>query len=360
MYKSNAIALFIYSLLIIFSTFTLKAQVTIGSSIPPNDGALLDLKEYEASIPGGNNSNRGMILPRVELKNFRDLTALGITEDATLYTGLMVYNVADQLDICAMLPSGLYVWNGDKWQELGFVLPKDKTTWVDNQDGTGLLTDYEGNTYKTKIFGDAIWMVDNLRSTVTSTGDLIDGVNGVRLNPGFRVGPNNVGVRTRCKAILDDTPVTVKVGGVALDLNYDTYATRFGLLYNQEQANKACPRGWSLSTEAQWNALSTLLAQTNSAVGKMLKSDDLAYIPTIDVGFNWQGFAIGHAYNSGFNATPVGYVNPSNDASNFSYGTYFWTTTAKKSFFLTYVNTSLQTTASAIETNYYSVRCVKD
>lgn len=93
------------------------SQVTIGSAIPPNRGALLDLKEFEPKI-NNENSTKGLMLPRVSLKDISSLEGIEGAEFAAkdLYTGLIVYNVLDNA-ICG-LGVGLYVWDGNKWESL--------------------------------------------------------------------------------------------------------------------------------------------------------------------------------------------------------------------------------------------------
>lgn len=362
MYKEGLLIFYMFVLLFI-PTKNLKSQVTIGSSLKTNQGSLLDLKEYEPATAGGANSTRGLGMPRVKLNSITDLTALGIDGDAdkTAYVGMAVFHVSDKDDLCPILQSGLYVWDGEKWQNMiADNNPTDQTSWVDNGDGTGVLTDYEGNRYRTKNFGGDIWMVDNLRSTIAKTGEFIDATNGVRLNAGYRIKSENaVGIAVKCNTMLDDTPVPVKIGGVDYGLTYNTYASHFGLLYNQAQALNACPEGWSISTDAQWDALKSFLGGGTS-VGKMLKSDNLAYIPVENTGFLWQGYAIGDVNNVGFNAVPAGYVNPSNEALNFSYGSFYWTSTSKKYYYLYYVSSNIQIMSTAHENLSLSVRCVKN
>lgn len=103
---------------------TLFSQVTIGSSIKPAVGALLDLKQKEdtESINGGQNSTAGLLLPRVELKEVNKLimgnTVIQDTDnDGDQYikhTGLVVYNMATNKTLCP----GLYVWSGSEWDRL--------------------------------------------------------------------------------------------------------------------------------------------------------------------------------------------------------------------------------------------------
>ena len=98
-------------------SFALHAQVTIGSNIEANKGALLDLKEYS----GTENSTRGLVLPRVKLTALDNLDDVGVSGAAELvsHIGLTVYNVGSS-DVCeAAYQSGVYIWNGQRWTLMG-------------------------------------------------------------------------------------------------------------------------------------------------------------------------------------------------------------------------------------------------
>lgn len=100
------------------------AQVTIGSSIKPLEGVLLDLKETDAL---GANSSKGLLLPRVQLKKIESLE-LGepsLQLDAEKHIGLMLYNTY-KYDVTTIPPTkpirpqelicpGVHVWDGESW-----------------------------------------------------------------------------------------------------------------------------------------------------------------------------------------------------------------------------------------------------
>jgi hypothetical protein len=103
-------------------------QVTVGSSQPPVEGALLDLKdETQPKVPGGATASKGLLMPRVKLSNKNQLYPMyesdgngGYQIGIVKYTkaaedkkhiGLIVYNVDDTngLDL------GVHSWDGDQW-----------------------------------------------------------------------------------------------------------------------------------------------------------------------------------------------------------------------------------------------------
>lgn len=121
---------FLYLYLLLFITCVqLSGQVTIGSGIKPKSGALLDLKEFESleSDLGGKSSTKGLMLPRVLLKDLNELTMGdnsiedGVDEIWSMHVGLSVYNVHEDLskNICP----GVYVFNGSAWLKLGSSCP---------------------------------------------------------------------------------------------------------------------------------------------------------------------------------------------------------------------------------------------
>ncbi|MBD8388168.1 FISUMP domain-containing protein [Dysgonomonas sp. BGC7] len=99
------------------------AQVTIGSGIEPEKGALLDLKEQQKS-DGTENATKGLMLPRVNLSDLNKLFpmftgAYDAAEDPK-HTGLTVYNLNKCFDTGAGKGGqGVYVWSGTQWDYIG-------------------------------------------------------------------------------------------------------------------------------------------------------------------------------------------------------------------------------------------------
>lgn len=79
------------------------------------------------------------------------------------------------------------------------------------------MTDYEGNVYSTVLIGSQIWMAENLRTRYTPEGRLLEGV--------YLYGNN------------------------------ETNVASYGRLYTLQAAVEACPPGWHLPTEEEWNTL---------------------------------------------------------------------------------------------------------
>lgn len=112
-------------IILINSISPLYAQVTIGSSIKPNTGVVLDLKQ-EKSVDGEANATKGLLLPRVSLTTLKPAIgklseSIGGTGnwDEIRHTGLTVYNV-NAGDACNVgVGIGVYMWTGETWTSVG-------------------------------------------------------------------------------------------------------------------------------------------------------------------------------------------------------------------------------------------------
>ncbi len=107
----------------VWITSSMQAQVTMGSGIPPNQGALLDIKTQEPSNINvdieNTTSTKGLGLSRVWLTNINELYPM-YTSGATPgdystqkenMRGLTVYNMNSAFD----QGRGIYVWDKEKW-----------------------------------------------------------------------------------------------------------------------------------------------------------------------------------------------------------------------------------------------------
>ena len=96
----------------------ISAQLTIGSATEPLSGVLLDIKNTADGY-----SDKGLLLPRVQLKDRKSLTPL-LTESGAMnadslayHRGLTVYNLTKSDNLCP----GVYTWNGQLWVELNSI-----------------------------------------------------------------------------------------------------------------------------------------------------------------------------------------------------------------------------------------------
>lgn len=178
----------ITTVLLLFFSICLSAQVTIGTNEKPAPGALLQLKALNDITNGGANSNEGLMLPRVSLENETDLYPMfNDQKEAYLadkenidnaHTGLLVYNLANlklvfEVPATACEPAiittkgniipGLAIWNGTKWENLITEEESDTTDGMQIADNIFTFADHEGNYYLYREFGNAgFWMTTSL------------------------------------------------------------------------------------------------------------------------------------------------------------------------------------------------------
>lgn len=165
---------------------------------------------------------------------------------------------------------------------------------------------------------------------------------------------------------------TIKIGEntwMAENLNYETeysycyndsavYCKKYGRLYTWDAAKEACPSGWHLPTESEFNDLMSSVDQSKSAIELKATTD----------WFN-DGENGNPTNKSGFSALPSGYKNY-NSFSEMGIFTVFWGSTEqgrKKAVSLTFYHNEIKAFVGfrlkEVESGYgygYSVRCVKD
>ena len=226
-----------------------------------------------------------------------------------------------------------------------------------------IVTDYDGNTYKTKLFGEQCWMTQNLRTTKTADGVQLELL---RMNSG-KLGTSNTSVVITGPVGNNTTgSYSVTENGRVETYNVSTWTAKYGLHYLQTQALLACPSGWKLPDNDDWDALAKFLGGIEVA-GKKMKSDNYIYKASdTTTGHNWDGYPIGHSDNSGFNALPAGYINghPAlEESGGFSNRGYWWSVNFNVNWQVERDQILLKKNDSAHNSSLpylYSIRCIKD
>jgi len=265
----------------LFYTYTSNAQVTIGSETKSNAGALLDLKQYNdpEAINGGRNADKGLIMPRIQLKQLNTLSDIGLNASSNeSHMGLVVYNTNECLDYGMTDTKGIYVWDGDEWKKVGKKeLAPSVHEYVDNRDPAN------PQVYLYAEFGDAgTWMLENMRATKYEQGGS-DVEIGIITTPG---APYNL------KRYIYPGPAS---GGGTNDTYYKRLPA-MGFLYSWAAATNnenlptqalleqgqiagdtpgpnevetvvpggkvqgICPNGWHLPSDREWNMLEEEIA----------------------------------------------------------------------------------------------------
>lgn len=143
--------------------------------------------------------------------------------------------------------------------------------------GTVLVRDIDGHTYHAVTIGSQVWLAENLRVTRMPDGE-----------PLPTYAPNNEPGR------VED----------------------YGRLYSWASAQRACPRGWHLPSDAEWTALESIVG---AKAASLLRDRD--YWPP-QVGSPGSG-------RLGFRARPAGYWNDQGFETFFGERAVFWTSTAR-------------------------------
>lgn len=124
-----------------------------------------------------------------------------------------------------------------------------------------------------------------------------------------------------------------------------------GLLYIWEAANKACPTGWHLPSDQEWDLL------INQFGGRKQASEYLKK----DRGWNYGGFG---TKSNGFNALPGGFRNPQGYFANIGEYGYWWSST-KAAMGTVWMREMFHGNSKVLrDADYkdsaFSCRCVKD
>lgn len=256
--------IFAFVILCIFGVVSSKAQVTIGSGLPPMKGALLDLKEYETTSPSsinGSNSNKGLLLPRVSLNyldRLDDIISNPTNDDNNLHAGLVVYNIK----VGADYGPGVYLWDGKRWYAISkssnignpaalddesnsfivkpqsqYYIPITKayTVWAMGSTETGSTASLDdvatANISAELLWQDEVGVVSSIQSQIVDVG----GVKMIKVALGNVEGNALVAVRISGS---DDTAQTVKNIRWSWHLWVTNYDPQSGTTYNATTSKK--------------------------------------------------------------------------------------------------------------------------
>jgi uncharacterized protein (TIGR02145 family) len=195
-----------------------------------------------------------------------------------------------------------------------------------------VLTDIDGNAYKTVRIGRHIWMSENLRVRHYRNGDPVpEKQNAAEWS-------------------------ALETGAWAAYENNKDNGLRYGILYNWHAVNDPrglAPKGWHVATDDNWSDLASVLGGEERA-GSALKAPG-----------QWKESGLAEQKASGFNALPSG-ARRDSDGQFVLLGEYarFWTSSissAEKVFgrAMEYYDGVLRR-GEVKKGNGFSVRCVKD
>ncbi|HOY38846.1 MAG: fibrobacter succinogenes major paralogous domain-containing protein [Bacteroidales bacterium] len=171
----------------------------------------------------------------------------------------------------------------------------------------GTVTDIQGNTYTTDVFGTQVWMTQNLRT--------------IRYND-----------NTDVPIITDDAQWSnLSTGGFSVFNNdIDNYYGLYGALYNwyAVQTGKLCPSGWHVPTDDEWKTLEMNLGMSQTEAdgsgtrgtteGGEMKESGLE---------NWAYPNTGATNESNFTGLPAGIRRVNGVYAENRTAGYFWSAT---------------------------------
>jgi uncharacterized protein (TIGR02145 family) len=131
-------------------------------------------------------------------------------------------------------------------------------------------------------------------------------------------------------------------------------ASIYGLIYNFEGASYACPDGWHLPSDSEWDELITFLGGTDVAGGKMKESGTI----------HWASPNTGASNSSGFSSLPGGFRTSAGVFSSMSFYAEYWSSTIANDT-IALGRTLYHDNTEANRRGYKkfsgsSVRCIKD
>lgn len=337
---SKSVFILLLYVLCIFNS-ELHAQVTIGSALNPKSGALLDLKENNNL---GANANKGLMLPRVYLKdsdklspmfedasNYNTSSSEKVKQDA-LHTGLVVYNI----NACFGLHTpakGVYLWNGSNW------MPVQKARLAQASTKVNTNKDQDGNTFYSGVFGAAgEWMLSNLR-VKSDLGDASLGNDNTARWNYPNLDENSFNLQPSRGYLYNWFAAANKTATSGLDEGFGTA--------NQLEVGGAgiCPVGWHLPSDIEWTTFEKYII-TNPSLYSQLPATLLPNFNNGDTGYRGKHakaliasclpYEFGDVstgksfpdYEHGFAAYLVG-TKETSGIEGFGENTAFWTASSK-------------------------------
>ena len=207
-----------------------------------------------------------------------------------------------------------------------------KNTFDDNRDN--IVTDYDGNIYRTIQIGAQIWMAENLKVTHYRDGTPI---------------PN----------IYDNDKWAQLTSGAYCMFNNDSieYKKTFGVLYNfyaVTSSRNLCPEGWHIPSESECMELINYLGG-NDIAGIQIKDNNSKH---------WKHKNTIATNESGFSELPAGGRGRFGSQGGVGYYATWWSSTSYDSLFAWHWG--LYPDKNGIRSNPghkasgFSVRCIKD
>lgn len=230
--------------------------------------------------------------------------------------------------------------------------------------------DLDGNVYTAKWYdyrpedggGGNYWMISNLMTTKTNTGEAFTG--GLLINPAIESPVANSAIIINNKSDLSKgSNITFATSGSPSTRTNTRsgYVVIAGLQYNYSQAQQACPSGWRLPTKDEWQKLGLSIGQGDlTKAGARMKNSSESYSSVGSAVRSWGGRGEARELYSSFNAFPSGNIQSNaTSADNFSKSAFWWASEQGQYARLSYDSDRLVLTSTTYLTNSFTVRCIK-
>jgi uncharacterized protein (TIGR02145 family) len=223
----------------------------------------------------------------------------------------------------------------------------------------GIVSDHDGNLYKTVVIGDQCWMRENLRTTHYSDGTLIAEGTTTSTTVAYRYR----GYLSEAQ-FLQDPALFIRCGYL-----YNWVAVMHGAASSNSipsGVQGVCPNGWHVPSQAEWNKLKNYM-QSQPRYYCNNNSSNIVKALSSKIGWNnsnnscYPGNNPSANNTSLFSAQPVGYYG----GSFAEYGNMaeYWTSTQSGSNAyrqtIRYASDLDNAHASSYSSGY-AVRCLKD
>lgn len=214
-----------------------------------------------------------------------------------------------------------------------------------------LLTDIEGNRYKTVKIGNQIWMSENLRVSHYNNGQPV------------LVSKN----KEQCRLHL-----TYKESAVYISEEDSSNYLKYGLLYSPNilfNKQSIAPSGWHIPSLEEWKELVDFLGGNDNAGRKLKSKNGWKRESNQPSTYQYNVCEFGGTDDFGFSALPSGMMQ-THYPNAFDVGMYahYWAADQQKVsnrttwfgyFTLNYYKGNVEMGCSNIS-SYYAIRCVKD
>lgn len=207
--------------------------------------------------------------------------------------------------------------------------------------------DIDGNVYTTVTIGTQVWMVENLKTTKYSNGDLIQNIT-------------------------DNSAWAALTKGAQCNYNNnEANGTKYGKIYNWHAVNdsrKLAPTGWHIPSDQDWTILNNYLAANLGVSSSIVKALAAKTDWSSSIEINAVGNDLTKNNSSGFTALPGGIRGLNGPSGTFGWlntDSWFWSSSVIDASFGS-ARGMKNTTKSSIEigmffkTDGLAVRCIKN